>query len=273
VFENVPEKIVERRMKTNAPFGAKFGIGRQGDSGIIATVFGGTGFLGRYVLEELGSVGTKVYLPYRGCEMEVRHIKPMFDLGRLGAMPFSPRDRESILESIQCSDVVINLIGKHYETKHIVPTRRADGSLSRINYDFEDVNVRIPETIAELCTEAGVKCLIHVSALSADEESLSVWNQTKARGEIAVRNKFPEAIIVKPATMFGAEDRFLNYMAETSKVAPFFPLLNDGAAILQPVWAGDVAKGIMEIIYVRFIILLHHLLLRFFILFIKFTGI
>jgi NADH dehydrogenase (ubiquinone) 1 alpha subcomplex subunit 9 len=98
------------------------------------------------------------------------------------------------MESLQYSDVVINLVGKHYETKHIVPTRRADGSLSRTNYDFEEVHVTIAETIAELAKEAGVKSFIHVSALSADVNSKSKWCQTKARGEAAVRSKFPEAV-------------------------------------------------------------------------------
>lgn len=91
---------------------------------------------------------------------------------------------------------MINLIGKHFETKHIVPTRRADGNLSRVNYSFEDVHVTVPETIAELAKEAGVKAFIHVSALSADLESGSEWNRSKARGEIAVRNKFPEAVSI-----------------------------------------------------------------------------
>lgn len=109
-------------------------------------------------------------------------------------MPFSPRDRESVLESMQYSDVVINLIGKHYETKHLVPTRRSDGSLSRINYSFDDVHIKVPETIAELAKEAGVKCMIHVSALGADENSACRWNRSKALGEAAVRSKFPEAV-------------------------------------------------------------------------------
>lgn len=128
--------------------------------------------------------------------MEIRHLKPMFDLGQLGLMPFSPRDRESIYDAVKKSDVVINLIGKHYETKHIVPTRRADGSLSRVNYDFEEVNVTIPRILAEISKEAGVESFIHVSALSADLESKSKWSRTKAQGELAVREAFPEAVSV-----------------------------------------------------------------------------
>lgn len=92
------------------------------------------------------------------------------------------------------SDVVINLIGKHYETKHLVPTRRNNGKLSRINYDFDEVHVTIPQTIAKICAEVGVETFIHVSSLSADLESKSRWSQTKAKGEIAVREAFPGAV-------------------------------------------------------------------------------
>lgn len=109
-------------------------------------------------------------------------------------MAYSPRDEESIIASIKNSDVVVNLIGKYYETKHLVPTRRADGSLSRINYSYEDVNVKIPETLARLSREAGVKSFIHMSALAADPESSSRWARTKAEGEAAVRQQFPEAV-------------------------------------------------------------------------------
>ena len=157
-----------------------------------------------------------MYIPFRGCELEIRHLKPPFDLGQvcaslitmvcdvslightfhfqLGLIPFSPRDHDSIYESVKNSDVVINLIGKHYETKHIVPTRRADGKLSRVNYDFQEVHVDIPRRIAEISKAAGVKSFIHVSALSADLESKSKWSRTKALGEIAVREAFPDAV-------------------------------------------------------------------------------
>ena len=109
-------------------------------------------------------------------------------------MPFSPRDQDSVRESLKNSDIVINLIGKHYETKHVVPTRRSDGKLSRVNFNFEEVHETIPRTLAKLSREAGVKSFIHVSALSADLESLSIWSQTKAKGEIAVKQEFPDAV-------------------------------------------------------------------------------
>jgi NADH dehydrogenase (ubiquinone) 1 alpha subcomplex subunit 9 len=122
-------------------------------------------------------------------------------------LPFSPRDRESIYESVKKSDIVINMIGKHYETKHLVPTRRADGKLSRVNYDFEEVHATIPRTIAEVSKEAGVKAFIHVSALSADLNSQSKWSQTKAKGELAVREIYPDSVsasFLRPFSMLGA---------------------------------------------------------------------
>jgi NADH dehydrogenase (ubiquinone) 1 alpha subcomplex subunit 9 len=200
------------------------------------------------ILIIVGACGTRVYVPFRGCEMEPRHLKPMFDLGQLGLMPFSPRDEESIRESMRNSDVVINMIGKHYETKHIVPTRRADGTLSRVNYDFEEVHSTIPQTIARLAKEEGVRSFIHMSALSADLESQSNWSRTKAQGEVAVKQEFPEATIVKCATVFGPEDRFLNWIAEATDRLPFFPLIDNGSALVQPVHAVDVGLGLKAIV-------------------------
>jgi NADH dehydrogenase (ubiquinone) 1 alpha subcomplex subunit 9 len=109
-------------------------------------------------------------------------------------MPFSPRDEESIVASIQYSDIVVNMIGKYYETKHLVPTRRANGQLSNVNYDFHEVNVEIPRRLARLAKQAGVKSFVHISALSADANSNSIYSRTKAEGEIAVREEFPEAV-------------------------------------------------------------------------------
>jgi uncharacterized protein YbjT (DUF2867 family) len=77
-----------------------------------------------------------------------------------------------------------------------VPTRRSDGSLSRINYSFEEVHSAIPQTIARLSKEAGVKTFIHVSALSADANSNSFWSRSKHAGEVAVRNEFPESVFL-----------------------------------------------------------------------------
>ena len=228
---------------------ARYGKGgRSSNSGLTVTVFGSTGFVSRYLLSELGSCGTRVYAPFRGDELDVRHLKPMFDLGQLGLIPFSARDRESIRESIKNSDVVVNLIGKSYETKHVVPTRRANGKLSRTNFSFEETHVDVARNIAEVAKECGVSRFIHVSATAANANSSSRWSRSKAEGEAAVRKVIDDAIIVRLNTVFGPEDRFLNLIAEASKRLPFFPLINGGQNLVQPVYVADVAKGLHSLI-------------------------
>ena len=175
-------------------------------------------------------------------------LKPMFDLGQLGLMPFSPRDEESILRSMEHSDIVINLIGKHYETKHVVPHRMIDGKPSRVNFTFDEVHSDVPRRIARMAAQAGVKSFIHMSALAADPTASSAWSRSKAMGEIAVREEFPDAIIVRPATVFGPEDRFLNWIGDTLEQLGCMPLLNDGNAMVQPVYATDVAHALMAIV-------------------------
>jgi len=211
---------------------------------MTVTVFGAYGFLGRYVVSELAKVGTRVYLPFRGDELEVRHLKPGFDLGQVAMMPFSPRNEDSIRAAVANSDVVINLIGKHYDTKHLVPTRRADGNLSRINYTIDASNAEVVERVARISKEAGVKRYIHVSAMSADENGASQWARSKAKGEKLVREAFPGAIIVRPSTCFGTEDRFLNWYGNAASTLGIMPLLDGGKALVQPVHSNDVGKAL-----------------------------
>ncbi|KAF1782952.1 Coiled-coil domain-containing protein 90-like [Phytophthora cactorum] len=107
--------------------------------------------------------------------------------------------------AVEGSDIVINLIGKHYQTKHILPWW--------INYTYDDVHVDVARTIAEVAKEAGVPRMVHVSSLLAQPNSPSEWAASKFRGEVAVRKAFPEANIVRPSNMFGPEDRLLVWMA------------------------------------------------------------
>jgi len=241
------KKIISSKFA--APFKPRYGPGgRHSQSGITATVFGGTGFLGRYVIGQLGQRGSLVYIPFRGCEMEARHLKQMFDHGQVGMIPFSPRDEQSIYDSVNNSDVVINLIGKEYETKHLVPTRRSDGNITNTNYSFEDTLVNIPQTIARISREAGVKSFIHFSALSADHNSKSRWARCKARGEDVVRQEFSDAIIIRPADVFGHEDKFLNYIGTASSILPIVPMTGYGRTKCQPVHCSDIGVAVNRII-------------------------
>jgi NADH dehydrogenase (ubiquinone) 1 alpha subcomplex subunit 9 len=212
----------------------KRGVGRQSVSGITATVFGASGFLGRYVVNRLGLTGSQVVCPYRGDGFNMRHLKLSGDLGQIVPMPIDFIDEDSIRECLMRSNVVINLIG---------------GNIKTNNYNYHDTNVKCTFRLAKLAAEAGgVKRFIHVSALGADNNSPSDLLKAKYEGEEVVRDFFPNATIVRPAPIFGDEDKFLNRYADLMNLGPVCPVLNGGNQRLQPVFVRDVAQAIVNCI-------------------------
>ncbi|EDO34612.1 predicted protein [Nematostella vectensis] len=208
--------------------------GRSSFNGVSATVFGATGFLGRYVINRLGRVGTQLTVPYRGDEHDIRHLRLMGDLGQIDFFDFHLKDEESIAKMVKHSNVVVNLIGRGFETR---------------NFNFEEVHVDGARTIAKAAKEAGVERLIHVSALNAAVDSPSKFLHTKALGEQAVREEFPNATILRPGTVFGHEDKFLNYYAYLRSLPLGIPLIEGGMNTKKmPVYVADVAQSILEAI-------------------------
>ncbi|KAL3061934.1 hypothetical protein OYC64_009952 [Pagothenia borchgrevinki] len=208
--------------------------GRSSSSGIAATVFGASGFLGRYLVNRLGRIGSQVVIPYRCDPYHVKHLKLMGDLGQLIFMDWDARNKDSIKRAMEHSNVVINLVGREWETS---------------NYRFEDVHVNIPQQIAKATREAGITKFIHVSHLNADIRSLSKYLRNKAVGESAVRDEFPDAIIMKPSEVFGREDKFINYFAYMRWFGNAIPLISRGMKTeKQPVYVVDVAKAIVNAI-------------------------
>ncbi|KAI9888700.1 MAG: NADH-ubiquinone oxidoreductase 40 kDa subunit [Vezdaea aestivalis] len=176
--------------------------GRSSLGGHTATVFGATGFLGRYIVNRLARQGCSVVIPFRE-EMEKRHLKVSGDLGRVTFMEWDLRNTQSIEESVRHSDIVYNLVGRTYPTK---------------NFELEDVHVEGAERIAEAVAKYDVDRFVHVSSYNATKDSPSEFFRTKARGEDAVRSIFPETTIVRPAPMFGAEDQLLNRLARVTNL-------------------------------------------------------
>ncbi|XP_034032943.1 NADH dehydrogenase [ubiquinone] 1 alpha subcomplex subunit 9, mitochondrial [Thalassophryne amazonica] len=208
--------------------------GRSSSSGIAATVFGATGFLGRYVVNRLGRIGSQVVIPYQCDQYNIMHLKPMGDLGQLIFMEWDPKDKDLIQKAVEHSNVVINLVGREWETS---------------NSRFEDVFVSIPCQIAKAARQAGVPKLIHMSHLNADMRSSSKYLRNKAVGETAVREEFPDAIIMKPSEMFGREDAFFNYYANMRLFGGAIPLISLGKkTVKQPVFVVDVAHAIVNAI-------------------------
>uniref|UniRef100_A0A8C5K833 NADH dehydrogenase [ubiquinone] 1 alpha subcomplex subunit 9, mitochondrial n=1 Tax=Jaculus jaculus TaxID=51337 RepID=A0A8C5K833_JACJA len=193
--------------------------GRSSVSGIVATVFGATGFLGRYVVNHLGRMGSQVIIPYRCDTYDYMHLRPMGDLGQL---IFLVRLSPFLLQHI---NIKLGL----WQT-------------------FSDVFVKIPQAIAQISKAAGVERLVHVSHLNADIKSTSRYLRNKAVGDKEVRDAFPEATIVKPSDMFGREDRFLNHFANIRWFGGV-PLVSLGMkTVKQPVYVADVSKGIINAI-------------------------
>ncbi|RHZ81169.1 hypothetical protein Glove_123g190 [Diversispora epigaea] len=216
------------RQRTHKPI-VKFGAGgRSSVSGHVATVFGCTGFLGRYVVSKLAKRGTQVIVPYRD-EDEKRHLKVNGDLGQVVPLEFDLRNEKNIHECVRNSDIVYNLVGRDYETN---------------NFTFEQVHVEGAARIARISREDGVARFVHVSSLNADKNSKSKFYKTKAYGEEAVRAEFPDATIVRPSVMHGAEDRFLNRLAGTT----FEYVLNGGQTKCTPVHVNDVAAALETIL-------------------------
>jgi len=196
--------------------------GRSAVSGHVATVFGCTGFLGRYLVAKLAKEGTQVIVPYRD-EDSKRHLKVMGDLGQIVPLEWDARNAEQIHECVRHSDTVYNLVGRDWETR---------------NFTYEDVHIKIPQLIAEVSAASGVDQLIHVSHLNAAPNSASEVYRTKYAGERAVRDAFPNATIVRPGSMYGQEDWLLNAAAQY----PILFKLNNTKIL--PVHVLDVAQAL-----------------------------
>lgn len=206
--------------------------GRSSVSGIVATVFGATGFLGRYLVQQLAKMGSQVLVPFRGSEDDPRHLKLMGDLGQIVPMKYNPRDEDSIKAVMAKANVVINLIGRDYATR---------------NYSLEEVNQHMAERLAIISKEhGGIMRFIQISCLGASSSSPSRILKAKAAAEEAILREIPDATIMKSALMIGTEDRILNPWAHMAKNYGFVPLFGDGSTKIQPVYVSDVASAVVS---------------------------
>jgi uncharacterized protein YbjT (DUF2867 family) len=222
--------------------------GRASDAGIKVALFGATGFLGRYVSSGLGSNGTLTYIGTRGDEFAYRHLRPHHELGRAKFSYYSSRDKQSMADIIADADIVINLIGKYYDTKALTNVDQFPYLKYEVSTSVWEANVEVPKLIAELCTEMQVDNLIHVSSAAANSDSASEWARSKAEGEAEVLKAYPWATIVRPTQMFGHEDKLLNLYARMAERFPVIPLVDGGHALTQPVYVDDVARTINRIV-------------------------
>ncbi|WP_430416686.1 complex I NDUFA9 subunit family protein [Parasphingorhabdus sp.] len=195
--------------------------------GKLICIFGGGGFLGRYIAEQLLSRGALVRIAERNIK-NATHIKP---LGNLGQVQFASADvtkKESVARAVHGCAAVINLVGVF-------------GS------QMETVNVSGARNVAEAAAASGCRTLVQMSAIGADLQSPSRYGRSKAEGEQAVREAFPAATILRPSIVFGREDAFINRFAGMIQMLPIVPIIG-GETKFQPIFVGDVADTVAKIV-------------------------
>lgn len=193
-------------------------------------VFGGSGFIGRYVVKRLAAAGSPVRVACRDVE-SAKFLRPMGAVGQISLVQTNVRFPETVAKACQGVDAVVNLVG----------------ILSEFGAQkFHAVQTEGAETIAKAAAAAGVQTMVHVSAIGADANSESVYAQSKAEGEAAVKGTMPSATIIRPSVLFGPEDEFFNRFADLARFTPVLPLIDGGHTKMQPVYVGDVADAICK---------------------------
>jgi NADH dehydrogenase len=188
----------------------------------LVTVFGGDGFIGRYVCESLMKGGVRVRVASRDPRNSY-FIQPLGQVGQFGFVRADITKPDEVRAALKSATVAINLVGvfgKKMQTVHV------DGA----------------RNVAEAARDIGADAVVHVSAIGADPESPSDYGRTKGRGEEAVREAFPGAAIFRPSLVFGREDNLTNRFARMARL-PFLPVIA-AKRNFQPVYVRDIAKAI-----------------------------
>lgn len=193
----------------------------------LVTVFGGSGFVGRYIVQKLAQQGARVRVAIRRPD-EGLFLKPMGGVGQIDIVQANIRMPMSVQQAVKGADIVINCVGILYQS----------GAQK-----FAAVQARGAEVIALCAKEAGVQQMLHISAIGADAESGSAYARSKAQGEAGIRRHMPQAVILRPSIVFGPEDDFFNRFAALASMSPALPLVDGGHTKMQPVYVGDVAEA------------------------------
>ena len=198
------------------------------------TVFGGSGFLGRRIVERLSAAA----LPVR---IATRRPQATGGAEALGARRNGPvewvradvRDESSVAKAVAGARGVVNAVSLYVQ----------QGGAT-----FRAVHVEGATNVARQAQGAGVPVLVHISGIGADPSSPSPYIRCRAQGESAVRENFARPTIVRPSVMFGTDDGFLNSLVQVISLFPAIPLFGDGSTRLQPVWVGDVGAAAARLV-------------------------
>lgn len=192
----------------------------------LVTIYGGSGFVGRYIARRMALQGWRVRVAVRRPN-EALFVRPFGVVGQVEPVLCNIRDDASVAAAMHGADAVVNCVG----------TFDAGGK-----NNFEAVQVDGAERIARLAAAEGISRMVHISAIGADAESASTYQATKALGEAAVLKHIPNATILRPSAIFGTEDGFFNRFAGMALFSPILPIVG-GDAKFQPVYVDDVAQA------------------------------
>ena len=195
----------------------------------LIAIYGGSGFIGRHVVRALAKTGARMRIAVRRPEL-AGFLQPLGGVGQIIPVQANVRYPDSLLAAANGADAVINLVGI------LAPSGKQT---------FNAVQDEGARHVAEAARAAGAKAFVHMSAIGADANSPSVYARTKAAGEAAVKDVFPDAVILRPSVVFGPEDEFFNRFAALARLSPALPLIGGGKTRFQPVFVGDVAKAVI----------------------------
>ncbi|MBX6742029.1 MAG: complex I NDUFA9 subunit family protein [Acetobacteraceae bacterium] len=194
----------------------------------VATVFGGSGFIGRYVVQRLAHRDyiVRVAVTDPG---GARFLQTQGRVAQIVPLAANVTDERAVARAVAGADLVVNLVGILHE---------------RRKGDFQRLMAEGAGRVARLAAAAEVERLVHISAIGADPQSPSAYGRAKAEGEQAVRAAFPQATILRPSIVFGQEDQFFNRFGRLARLLPFMPVIA-GNTRMQPVYVGDVADAVL----------------------------
>lgn len=195
----------------------------------LVTIYGGSGFVGRYIVRQLAKQGWRIRVAVRRPN-EALFVKSYGAVGQVEPVLCNIRDDVSVCAAMRGADAVINCVG----------TFDKGGK-----NNFTSVQVRGAARIARIAKEEGVGRLVHISAIGADPHARSHYGVSKGEGEAAIQSRFPGAVILRPSVIFGTEDQFLNRFAGMTRMGPILPLVG-GNTRFQPVYVDDVAKAAVK---------------------------
>ena len=192
----------------------------------LVTVYGGSGFIGRYIVQKLARSGYRVRVATRRPN-EAIFLKTYGMVGQVEPILCNIRNESSIRNAMLGADAVVNCVG----------------ILESVGKNkFVEVQHKGADFVSRIASELGVKKLVHISAIGANIDSKSKYASSKGLGESSVMKNFPDAVILRPSIVFGFEDKFFNRFASMARLSPILPIVG-GNTKFQPVYVDDVARA------------------------------